>query len=373
MREEHSEMSEDDERPPPDHGSGSIVETSNKCRSSLGIGYTADFQPPFPDQVLENVLENVLHFLTSRRDRNAASLVCKSWYRVEAVSRSELFIGNCYAVSPRRATNRFTKVLSLVLKGKPRFADFNLMPPSWGAHFKPWVAAISLAYPGLEKVYLKRMSVTDDDLALLAHSFPSFKELVLVCCDGFGTSGLAVIASKCRKLKVLDLIEDEVVDDEEDWISCFPETGTSLESLIFDCVDYPINFEALERLVARSPSLKKLRLNRFVSIGQLYRLMIRAPQLTHLGTGSFSPADLLAQADYELEIASAFSSSKSLVCLSGFREIIPDYLPSIFPVCANLTSLNFSYANINAERLKSVISHCHKLQNFWVCILYVSL
>lgn len=152
-----------------------------------------------------------------------------------------------------------------------------------------------------------------------------------------------------------------------DWIACFPENGTTcLESLIFDCVECPINFEALERLVARSPSLKKLRLNRFVSIGQLYRLVVRSPQLTHLGTGSFSAAEGPAQGEPEHDYFSAFAACKSLVCLSGFREILPDYLPAIRPVCANLTSLNFSYANINAEQLKSVVLHCHKLQSFWV-------
>ncbi|XVF64862.1 hypothetical protein PTKIN_Ptkin09bG0200500 [Pterospermum kingtungense] len=170
----------------------------------------------------------------------------------------------------------------------------------------------------------------------------------------------------CRQLRVLDLIESEVTDDETDWISCFPEGESHLESLIFDCVECPINFEALERLVARSPSLKKLRLNRYVSIGQLYRLMIRAPQLTHLGTGSFSPLEVAGQGDQEPEYVTAFASCRSLVCLSGFREIVPDYLPAIYPVCVNLTSLNFSYANINAEQLKPIISNCHKLQVLWV-------
>lgn len=340
-------------------------EVDTRRREIAGV-LTGEFQSPSPDQVLENVLENVLLFLTSRRDRNAVSLVCKSWYRAEALTRSDLFIGNCYAVSPRRAIERFRRVRSVVLKGKPRFADFNLMPPNWGAYFTPWVTAMATSYPWLEKVYLKRMFVTDRDLELLAQSFPAFKELVLVCCDGFGTSGLAGIASKCRQLRVLDLIEDEVTDDEVDWISCFPESGTCLESLIFDCIECPINFEALERLVARSPSLRKLRLNRYVSIGQLYRLMIRAPQLTHLGSGSFSSSDIVAQGDQEPDYISAFAACKSLVCLSGFREIIPDYLPAIYPVCANLTSLNFSYANINTEQLKSVICHCHKLQIFWV-------
>lgn len=166
---------------------------------------------------------------------------------------------------------------------------------------------------------------------------------------------------------MLDLIESEVSDDELDWIGSFPESGTTcLESLIFDCVECPINFEALERLVARSPYLKKLRLNRFVSIGQLYRLMIRAPHLTHLGTGSFNLAEGVGQNDQELDYVSAFAACKSLVCLSGFREISPDYLSAIYAVCANLTSLNLSYASINADQLKIVIFQCHKLQTFWV-------
>ncbi|XP_057505310.1 transport inhibitor response 1-like protein [Actinidia eriantha] len=323
------------------------------------------YSPPPPDQVLENVLEHVLQFLTFRRDRNAAALVCRSWHRAEALTRSELFIGNCYAVAPRRAMERFRRATAVTIKGKPRFADFNLMPPDWGANFTPWVTSMAQCYRALEKLCLKRMFVTDEDLELLA-SFPSFRELVLICCDGFGTSGLAVVASKCRKLRVLDLIEDEVTDDEIDWISCFPEGETCLESLIFDCVECPINFEALELLVARSPSLKKLKLNRYVSIVQLYRLMIRAPQLTHLGTGSFSPSEIVAQGDQEPDYSSTFDACRSLVCLSGFREIVPDYLPAIYPVCANLTSLNFSYANISAEQLRSVIRYCHKLQIFWV-------
>ena len=177
----------------------------------------------------------------------------------------------------------------------------------------------------------------------------------------------------CRQLRVLDLIESEVMDDDVDWIYCFPESQTCLESLIFECVECHVNFEALEKLVIRSPFLKKLRLNRFVSIGQLYRLMIRAPQLTHLGTGSFNTSEVNAQGDQELDYVSAFAACKSLVCLSGFREILLDHLPAIYPVCANLTNLNFSYANISAEQLKPVIRYCHKLQTFWVCVLYLYL
>ncbi|KAK1406822.1 hypothetical protein QVD17_38430 [Tagetes erecta] len=180
-----------------------------------------------------------------------------------------------------------------------------------------------------------------------AKSFPNFKELVLVCYDGFGTSGLAVITTECRHLRVLELIEDEVSDDDVDWISCFPsEDATNLESMCFDCVEAPIKFDALERLVVRSPLLTKLKLNIFVPIGKLYRLILRAPQLTHLGTGSFSPLEIDAQPhqlqadNQEPDYASAFAACRSIVCLSGFRDIVPDYLPTIFPLCVNLTSLN---------------------------------
>ncbi|KAG5122476.1 hypothetical protein JHK84_040816 [Glycine max] len=368
-----STNSEDDHRSSLlDLARAEITESSN-CGSGLGSGSgTSEPQAPFPDQVLENVLENVLHFLSSRRDRNAASLVCRSWYRAEALTRSELFIGNCYALSPTRATARFTRARSVTVKGKPRFADFDLMPADWGAHFSPWASALSQAYPWLEKLHLKRMLLTDADLALIADSFAAFRELVLVCCEGFGTPGLAVVVSKCRLLRVLELVESEVEDDEEvDWISCFPESQTNLESLVFDCVDVPINFEALEGLVARSPRLKKLRLNRYVSMAELYRLLLRAPQLTHLGTGSFSATEAGAVGDQEPDYqepdyAAAFEACRSLVCLSGFREIWADYLPAIYPVCTNLTSLNLSYADVNTDQLKSVIRHCHKLQIFWV-------
>ncbi|XP_027086584.2 transport inhibitor response 1-like protein [Coffea arabica] len=197
----------------------------------------------------------------------------------------------------------------------------------------------------------------------------------LLLMAGSGSAGILLLSAGSlgvvsgpviQKIRVLDLIESELVEDEMDWISCFPQNGTCLESLIFDCVDSPINFEALERLVVNSPSLKKLRLNRHVTIVQLYRLMVRAPQLTHLGTGSFGPGEIVAQGEQEPDYVSAFAACKSLVCLSGFREINAHYLPAIVPVCANLTSLNLSYATISTEQLKSFIYHCHKLQTLWV-------
>lgn len=146
----------------------------------------------------EEVVEHILGFLTSHRDRNASSLVCRTWYRVERLSRRSVFVCNCYAVRPERVHVRFPCLRSLSVKGKPHFADFDLVPAGWGATAEPWVDALARACPGLEELRLKRMVVTDECLKLLARSFPNFKSLVLVSCEGFSTDGLATIATNCR-------------------------------------------------------------------------------------------------------------------------------------------------------------------------------
>ena len=153
---------------------------------------------PFPDKVLERILS----FVDSNEDRSAGSLVCKDWYTAERLSRTRVFIGNCYSVSPEVVARRFPNVRSLTIKGKPRFSDFNLVPPNWGADIHSWLVVFASAYPFLEELRLKRMTVSDDSLDFLARSFAGFKALSLVSCDGFSTDGLASIASGCRYISL---------------------------------------------------------------------------------------------------------------------------------------------------------------------------
>lgn len=328
---------------------------------------------PQPNHVLENVLlESILQFLTTARDRNMASLVCRYWYHAEAETRQELFIRNCYAVSPNRVTERFRGLCSITLKGRPCFADSTLVPKGWGAYASPWVAALGPAYPHLKCIFLKRMTVSDNDLRLIAQSFPQLRELSLMSCDKFSATGLAIIAEQCRHLHVLDLINDKVedtVDKQVDWISMFPKPSTSLESLLFSCVDTPCNFESLEALVARSPGLCQLGVNRHVTVEQLCCLMAIAPNLTHLGTGVFRsktgyPAGEAPPSVSEL--ATYFAACRSLHSLSGLQDANPDYLPAIYPVCANLTSLNISSATLTGQQLAPIIRSCGNLRTFCV-------
>ncbi|KAL1825877.1 hypothetical protein ACET3Z_012655 [Daucus carota] len=311
----------------------------------------------------EEVLEYVLSFIKTDKDRNAVSLVCKSWYEIERWCRRRVFIGNCYAVNPRIMIRRFPEIRSVEIKGKPHFADFNLVPEGWGGYFHPWVVAMARAYPMLEEIRLKRMVVSDDCLEMIAKSFKNFRVFVMSSCEGFSTDGLACIAANCRNLRELDLRESEVEDLSGHWLSHFPDTCTSLESLNIACLGSEVCFSALERLVSRCPNLRKLQLNRTVPLEKLPNLLIRAPELVEFGTGAYS-AEL--RPELLSNLVNAFAGCKKLKALSGFWDVVPAYIPAIYPVCCGLTSLNLSYANIQSPDIIKLVSQCQNLQRLWV-------
>ncbi|VFQ73924.1 unnamed protein product [Cuscuta campestris] len=311
----------------------------------------------------EEVLEHVFFFLSSDKDRNSVSLVCKSWYEIERWCRRRIFVGNCYAVSPAIVIRRFPEVRSVELKGKPHFADFNLVPDGWGGSVFPWVAAMSRAYPWIEEIRLKRMVVTDDSLQLISRSFKNFKILVLAICEGFTADGLSAIAANCRNLKELSLRECEIDDLSGQWLNQFPDNSTSLVSLDITCLGCEVSLSALERLVSRCPNLRTLRLNRNFPLENLPSLLRRAPQLVELGTGAFS-GEVHLEAFSNL--ANAFSGCKQLKGISGFWDVSPAFLPTIYSACHGITSLNLSYATVQSPDLVKFVSQCHNLQKLWV-------
>ncbi|CAK7328382.1 unnamed protein product [Dovyalis caffra] len=314
----------------------------------------------FPDEVLEHIFD----FVTSQRDRNSVSQVCKPWYKIESSCRQKVFVGNCYAISPERVIERFPGLKSIFLKGKPHFADFNLVPHDWGGFVYPWIEAFARNNVGLEELKLKRMIISDECLELISRSFPNFKSLVLVSCEGFTTDGLAAIASNCRFLRELDLQENDVEDHRGHWLSCIPDTCTSLVSLNFACLKGDVNLAALERLVARSPNLRSLRLNHAVPLDILQKILMRAPHLVDLGVGSY-----VHDPDSETynKLVTAIRRCKSVKSLSGFLDVAPHCLSAFHLICPRLTSLNLSYApGIHGTELVKLIRHCRKLQRLWI-------
>lgn len=140
-----------------------------------------------------------------------------------------------------------------------------------------------------------------------------------------------------------------------------------MEVLNFANLHNDVNFDALEKLVSRCKSLKTLKVNKSVTLEQLQRLLVHAPQLGELGTGSFSQ-ELTAQQSSDLE--SAFKNCKSFHTLSGLWVATAQYLPVLYPACTNLTFLNFSYAPLNSDDLAKLLVHCPKLERLWVCLFY---
>ncbi|PIA32158.1 hypothetical protein AQUCO_04500035v1 [Aquilegia coerulea] len=308
-------------------------------------------------------LEHVFVTLKSHKDRSSVSLVCKDWYEAERKSRTHVFIGNCYSVSPEIVIKRFPNIKSVTLKGKPRFSDFNLVPPNWGADIHLWLVAFASAYPFLEELRLKRMVVTDESLELLVQSFPNFKALSLVSCEGFSTDGLELLATHCKNLTELDIQENSFEDLEGSWLSYFPESFTSLEVLNFANTQSEVSFAALEQLVARCKSLKVLKVNKCVTLEQLQSLLVQAPQLTELGTGLFS-GDLTAQ--QHTELTDAFDNCRNLQALSGLWDAASIYLPLLYPACANLSFLNLTDAALQSEDLANLLPNCPHLRRLWV-------
>lgn len=311
----------------------------------------------------EEVLEHIFSFIQDNKDRNAISTVCKSWCEIDRWSRRKVFVGNCYAISPRMVVRRFPEVRSIELKGKPHFADFNLVPDGWGGYVSPWIVAMAGAYPWLEEIRLKRMVITDESLELISKSFKNFKVLVLSSCEGFSTEGLAAIAANCRNLRELDLRESEVEDLSGHWLSNFPDNYTSLVSLNISCLGSELSLSALERLVGRCPNLRTLRLNRAVPLDRLANLLSRAPQLVEFGTGAYASE---LRPEVFSNLSGAFSGCKELKSLSGFWDVAPGFISSVYPICSRLTSLNLSYASIQSPDLIKLVSQCQNLQRLWV-------
>lgn len=152
------------------------------------------------------------------------------------------------------------------------------------------------------------------------------------------------------------------------WLSHFPDTFTSLESLNISCFGSEVSFSALERLVSRSPKLKSLRLNHAVPFGKLSTLLRLAPQLVEVGTGAYSSG---LRSDVYSGLSKAFLGCKDLKGLSGFWEADPSYLSAFYSVCSRLTYLNLSYVTIRSPDIIKVIGQCSNLQRLWVCFICI--
>ncbi|XP_066328852.1 coronatine-insensitive protein homolog 1b-like isoform X2 [Miscanthus floridulus] len=80
---------------------------------------------------------------------------------------------------------------------------YGLIPDDWGAYVRPWVTELAAPLECLKALHLRRMVVTDNDLAELVRAKGHMlQELKLDKCTGFSTDGLRLVAHSCRYVKM---------------------------------------------------------------------------------------------------------------------------------------------------------------------------
>ncbi|KAF8048945.1 hypothetical protein N665_2346s0001 [Sinapis alba] len=155
--------------------------------------------PNIATPTVDDVIEQVMPYITDPKDRDSASLVCRRWFKIDSETREHVTMALCYTSTPDRLSRRFPNLRSLKLKGKPRAAMFNLIPENWGGFVTPWVNEIAVSLRRLKSVHFRRMIVSDLDLDVLAKArLDELEALKLDKCSGFSTDGLLSIVKHCR-------------------------------------------------------------------------------------------------------------------------------------------------------------------------------
>ncbi|KAG2723852.1 hypothetical protein I3843_02G166300 [Carya illinoinensis] len=293
------------------------------------------------------VLDCVMPYIHDPKDRDAASLVCRRWYELDALTRKHLTIALCYTTSPDRLRRRFRHLESLKLKGKPRAAMFNLIPEDWGGYVTPWVNEIAESFNCLKSLHFRRMIVRDSDLELLARSRGrELHALKIDKCSGFSTDGLLHIGRSCRSLKSLFLEESSIVENDGKWLHELALNNTVLEALNFYMTDLvKISFEDLELIARNCRSLLSIKVSD-CEILDLLRFFHTANALEEFCGGSFN--------EHPDKYSSVSFPPK--LCRLGLTYMGKNEMPIVFPYAPQLKKLDLLYALLDTE------DHCMLIQ-----------
>ncbi|XP_008812874.1 coronatine-insensitive protein homolog 1b-like [Phoenix dactylifera] len=300
-------------------------------------------------------LECVLGYIDDPRDREAVSLVCKKWYRIDAITRKHITIAICYSASPDRLRERFPRLESLKLKGKPRAAMFNLIPEDWGGYAGPWVCEIAGAFNCLKAVHFRRMIVQDADIGVLVKARGHMLQaLKLDKCSGFSTDGLLLVARSCRCLRTLFLEESSVAENDGEWLHELAVNNSLLETLNFYMTELRISPQDLELLARNCRSLISLKISE-CDVSDLIGFFRTATALEEFGGGSFND-----QAG-EINRYERVCFPPRLCCL-GLIYMGMNEMHIIFPFAASLKKLDLQYTFLSTEDHCQLIQRCPNLE-----------
>jgi len=303
--------------------------------------------------VPEEMLQLVMGFVEDPRDREAASLVCHRWHRVDALSRKHVTVPFCYAVSPARLLARFLRLESLAVKGKPRAAMYGLIPDDWGAYARPWITELAAPLECLKALHLRRMVVTDDDLAELVRARGHMlQELKLDKCTGFSTHGLRLVARSCRSLRTLFLEECQIDDKGSEWIHDLAVCCPVLTTLNFHMTELEVMPADLKLLAKSCKSLISLKISD-CDLSDLIEFFQFATALEEFAGGTFNE-----QGELSKYVNVKFPSR---LCSLGLTYMGTNEMPIMFPFSAILKKLDLQYTFLTTEDHCQLIAKCPNL------------
>ncbi|EAY98249.1 hypothetical protein OsI_20159 [Oryza sativa Indica Group] len=301
----------------------------------------------------EEALHLVLGYVDDPRDREAVSLVCRRWHRIDALTRKHVTVPFCYAASPAHLLARFPRLESLAVKGKPRAAMYGLIPEDWGAYARPWVAELAAPLECLKALHLRRMVVTDDDLAALVRARGHMlQELKLDKCSGFSTDALRLVALSCRSLRTLFLEECSIADNGTEWLHDLAVNNPVLETLNFHMTELTVVPADLELLAKKCKSLISLKISD-CDFSDLIGFFRMAASLQEFAGGAFIEQGELTK----------YGNVKfpSRLCSLGLTYMGTNEMPIIFPFSALLKKLDLQYTFLTTEDHCQLIAKCPNL------------
>lgn len=306
--------------------------------------------------ICDEALECVMAHLEEPLDRRAVSLVCKKWYEVDALTRKHVTVAFCYSISAADLTRRFSRLESLTVKGKPRAAMYNLLPPDWGGYAKPWIDQISFSCLCLKALHLRRMILTDHDLGTLVRGRGHMlQSLTLEKCSGFSTRGLQDVARGCRSLKILMLEESIIEEESGDWLHELALNNSSLEVLNFYMTGLEkINISDLELIVTNCPSLNSLKVSECDML-DLKNVLKKATALEEFGGGCFGSSQ-------EHDPFQTIVFPPKLTSLLGLSFMAETELPAVLPRASALKKLDLQYTFLTTENHCQLLGLCTNLE-----------
>ncbi|XP_062207476.1 coronatine-insensitive protein homolog 1a-like [Phragmites australis] len=305
--------------------------------------------------VPEEALHLVFGYVDDPRDREAASLVCRRWHRIDALTRKHVTVGFCYAAEPARLRARFSRLESLALKGRPRASMYGLIPDDWGAYAAPWVAELAAPLECLKAVHLRRMTVTDDDIAVLVRARGRMlQELKLDKCCDFSTDALRLVARSCRSLRTLFLEECKITDNGSEWLHELAINNSVLVTLNFYMTELKVEPADLELLAKNCKSLISLKMSD-CDLSDLIGFFHTSKGLQEFAGGAFSEVGEYTKTKY------GKVKFPPRLCFLGLTYMGTNEMPVIFPFSATLKKLDLQYTFLTTEDHCQLISKCPNL------------